>query len=279
MTGPSQSSLIPAAALLRPESTKRRHELRASRLPLLARCSGSSWLPHSQSEDSEELKKAVDWGHLVHRWKETGRVFGSDRRTEAAFTRAIQRSAISRDSLWPDGGVHEHSVAIRVDGVRAVVVGRPPEAEITRWVTGSSDFYYFFADGCLWVDDLKTGKWYDDPNAPGTNRFPQDPRSAQLKLYALAIALLLGYTGPVFVSVTHWPRLPLARRLAPPVRYWAKYEWDELYGFYDTLERLYQTIRAEKEVNPGEWCRFCPSRDYCLDAEPIPVYNWRDNER
>lgn len=243
--------------------------LRASRLPLLTRCSGSLYIPGAE-EPNENRDIANVWGHMVHYWKETGEIRGPNKRTETALRTAIRESGIQRLSEWPSGGVHEQAVAVRVDGNRCIQSSHPTETtELLKWVTGTGDFYHFFLDGELWVDDLKTGKWYDDPETGG-NRFPQDPRSTQVRLYALAIASLLGYRGRVHVSITHWPRLPIARRHSPPVRYWDCYEWDELEAFYGELEQLYRDAEAGRKghfnLNPGDHCRFCPARMACFVA-------------
>lgn len=257
-------------------------QLRCSRLPLLTKCPGSLWLPQD-TDESEELAKANEWGRLVHRWKETGEISGAPKRVCTAFRTAIRASGIDRLCYWPRGGTHERSVAIKLDGSRQVVNRLGPEdleaySAAVGWLIGTPDFYWTLIDGELWVDDLKTGKWYDDPENPGTNRFPQDPRSTQLRAYALAIAALTGYSGPTTVSITHWPRLPVARRHALPVRYSTRYTQSELESFWGTLEKLWQNYTAGLgTVYPGEHCRFCPSRNYCIEAEPIPVYDWREH--
>lgn len=210
---------------------------------------------------------------MVHKWKETGDVSGPDRRTENALRKAIQRSGIARESLWPPGGTHESAVALRVDGTREARTSHDGIFGSDNWVTGTSDFYWYLYDGELWIDDLKTGKSYPDP-ATGVNRFPQNPRSAQVKFYALAVAILIGYTGVVHISVTHWPRLPLEARHAPPDRLWATFTTDELDEFYKELEYLYLDQKAGHNGNyrlkPGDHCRFCPSRTFCLVAQPEP---------
>ena len=256
-------------------------DLRASRLPLLTRCSGPAYLP-TEEDTSENLEKANAWGHMVHHWKETGEIDGPDARTANAFRKAIKLSSIDRLAEWPSGGVHEEPIAVRVDGTRVVLSQRSTEFKellsLDGWITGTDDFHWRLVDGELWIDDLKTGKWYTDPETGG-NRYPQDVRSAQLKLYALAIAVLLDYTGVVHVSLTHWPRLPLELRHAKPVRYWTEYTTDELQAFWGELETLYATILKGREgvyaLSPGDHCRFCPSRTNCLVAqEPEPtVYN------
>jgi len=240
--------------------------VRASRLPLLTKCSGSAYLP-VDDEQTVNAARAAEWGKLVHRWKETGEVSGSTKRNRTALEKAIFESGVDRELLWPVDGVHETAVALRVDGIREVSREDTPNP---GWITGHEDFHWFFLDGTLWVDDLKTGKVYPDPET-GVNRYPQDVESAQLKFYALAIATLLGYTGRVCVSLTHWPRLPLEFRHSEPVRYWTEYTHEELQQFWTKLEELYAEVEEGNKgafvLNPGDHCRFCPSRNYCLEAE------------
>lgn len=253
--------------------------LRASKLPLLLKCPGSSYLPTDDTV-SENTKKANDWGHMVHYWKETGEIRGPDKRTERAFLKSIEFSGIDRLSLWPDGGRHEQAVSVRADGVERCVIARHPGVGESpdSWITGTDDFHYWLFEGELWVDDLKTGKFYADQET-GENLYPQDVGSAQLKFYALAIAEILGYRGTVHVSLTHWPRLPLEHRHRPPARFWTSYSYSELVEFWGELEKLYQRHTAGKagdyRLTPGSHCRFCPSKAYCLEAEPTPQPNYR----
>jgi hypothetical protein len=256
-------------------------DLRASRLPLLTRCSGPAYLP-TEEDTSENLEKANAWGHMVHHWKETGKVNGPDKRTENAFTRAIRASQTSRDELWPSQGHHETAVALSIDGTRQALSTHDGVAGLDNWITGTDDFHWYLLEDELWIDDLKTGKWYDD--GEGNNRYPQDVRSAQLRFYALAISVLLNYTGRVHVSLTHWPRLPLELRHAKPVRYWTEYHTDELQKFWGELEALYQRVTDGRkgvfDLNPGDHCRFCPARTNCLVAqepEPPPTYYRRNH--
>lgn len=246
------------------------------------RCSGSAYL-ETVEDGSENLEKANAWGHMVHAWKETGEILGPDKRTESAFRKAVNASGVVRTELWPTGGTHESAVAVRVDGNREVRNNHTDVLGAPNWTTGTDDFHWYLLDGNLWIDDLKTGKWYDDPEEPGTNRFPQDVRSPQLRLYALAISRLLDYIGVVDVSLTHWPRLPLERRHAPPVRYWTSYTKEQLDAFYGELEQLYVRIQAglggDFSLSPGDHCRFCPARTGCFVAQPPEPTPYRYYQR
>ena len=255
---------------------------RASSLPLLTKCLGSDVLPRSPPDPKYEknARLGAEWGTMVHTWKETGNVVARDKRNGAAFQKAIAESGIDRILLWPLEGQHETSVAIRIDGTREVRRSHEGIFGTPEWITGTSDFHWRIFDGELWVDDLKTGKVYPD-EVTGENRFPQDPRSAQLRCYSLAIAVLTGYTGTVHVSVTHWPRLPLEHRHKEPARYWTTFTSGSLLAFWGELEQLYRdteearrAIAGDSEslvrLDPGDHCRFCPSKQYCLVAQPDP---------
>lgn len=251
--------------------------LRASSLPLLTKCTGSLHLTCS-ADESEEARIGAAWGDMAHHWKETGEVRGPDKRTETAFRKALNLSGAEtwRGELWPAGGAHEYRVAVRVDGTREVE--RDPEGKREGqpgWVTGKYDFAYRDAFGQLVIRDLKTGKFY--PNPPGgqgyrpdleigANRYPQDPKSAQVRLYALAESVLQGYDGVVHTVIDHWPRLPLEHRHRPPKSLWHTWTQVGLLAFWGELERLYR----DRELRPGDHCRFCPARASCLVA---PEFN------
>jgi hypothetical protein len=240
------------------------------------KCSGPLYLP-TEEDRGEELERATAWGHMVHHWKETGNIEAPDRRTASAFRKAINASGVVRGVLWPKGGHHEQPIAVRIDGNRQVLNSNSEVFGNPKWATGTDDFHWWFLDGALWIDDLKTGKWYDD--GYGENRFPQDPRSPQLRLYALAVSQLLNYTGIVHVSITHWPRLPVDRRHSPPIRYWTQYTTEELNAFWNDLEQLYRESQAghsgDFNLHPGDHCRFCPARTNCFVAQEPEPFQWR----
>ena len=260
-------------------------ELRASSLPLLLKCPGALSLPSETAPASEENLRATEWGTMVHRWKETGEINAPSKRAGRDFERALAESGLgaSRLDLWPAGGTHECTVAVRVDGIRDWSVGKGAECLLgePHWCTGHADFWWRIFDGELWVDDLKTGRFYPnpafgdrhDPNLPvGANRFPQNPDSYQTQLYALAVAEKLGYAGPVHTSITHWPRLPVALRHSPPDRLWHLTHTNHLRVVYwGQLETLYQEARTNAReltyLRPGSHCRFCPARSNCMSSQ------------
>jgi len=261
-------------------------ELRASSLPLLMKCTGSLTLPYDYTK-SENAEKGATWGTLLHTWVQTGLVRGPKQLCNL-FEKALDLSGMRgrRLEFWPEGGSHEGEVSVFVGGMGP---GEAPEIEVTRraikqegWVTGHYDYQHWFLDGELWIDDLKTGKYYPNP-LPGSqgwnpdldvgeNRFPQDPKSAQLKTYALAISELEEYKGDVWISVTHWPRLPLIYRHAPPTRLWHRWSHADLMGHWTDLKVMYATHEANQTessmiLDPGDHCRFCPARNACLVAK------------
>jgi hypothetical protein len=226
---------------------------------------------------------------MVHHWVQSGEVRGTSSRNENALRRAIELSGIDRLSLWPDGGIHEGGLALRVDGL-----SREASRDDTPrdgWITGHFDYQWWLWGGELWVDDLKTGKFYANPEPGqmghatelevGANRFPPRADSEQQRFYGLTLSQLLGYCGPVHTSVTHWPRLPLTHRHAPPTRTWHHYTHDELTAYWGQLEQMYRDYKHNRrlmlrwllgdsdslKLNPGPWCRFCSARNNCLMAQ------------
>lgn len=268
--------------------------MRASSLPLLTKCTGSLVLPCT-SERSKNADDAADWGTMVHHWAQTGEVvplykeLKSEQlranRTAKALERAIGLSGIDRLSLWPVGGTHEGGLSLRVDG--AAREASRDDTPRTGWITGHFDYQWWLWGGELWVDDLKTGKFYENPPLGsmghtrgievGANRFPPLPTSEQQRFYALTLCRLLGYSGPVHTSVTHWPRLPLAHRHVPPTRTWHQYTKWEIQAYYGMLEAMYSVYKHNQRAMigqedsmhlwPGPWCRFCPARNDCLMAK------------
>lgn len=261
--------------------------IRASRLPLLTKCSGSLFIPCPPDGDESD---ANVWGHLAHHWKQHGTIDDFQlapefKRLRNAFKKALKLSGIGRpgrrQELWPNGGHHESSVAVRVDGVREAVLD-PNREYVGRegWITGTADFWWKTSNNTfgkyLWVDDLKTGKQYPNPARgqrghvegleEGGNRFPQDPSSPQIRFYGLGVAAAVGVLTPdldVSVSVTHWPRLPLVARHSPPTTMTSGLSGKDLLDYWTQLEDMYRNPR----VVPGDHCRFCPARTNCVAAQ------------
>lgn len=294
--------------------------LRASSLPLLMKCAGSLVLPHSESRTPEQIEKteeAADWGTMVHHWKETGEVRHENKRTATAFRKAIELSGADRHKLWP-GGRHEVAISLAVDGTRRVESG-DHRAGQAGWLTCHIDWDDAEpggdSGGCggdsgagavdsgldrvaprvsrgmdgtpeLHVNDLKTGKRYAADLDTGIHPFLPDPESAQLRTYGLADAALARRHGElvegVWLSITHWPRLPLAARHSYPAGLgpvW--YTWESLEQHWTELERLHADYTAgTTELRPGDHCRFCPSKLDCIVAQPDPPpFDWRNHRR
>jgi hypothetical protein len=214
---------------------------------------------------------------MVHTWKETGEVRAPSRRLHNALTRALALAKPDRLELWPEGGNHETSLALWVGGDLRVEDNSDHSHDgEPGWITGTSDFWWKMVDGVLWVDDLKTGKYYPNPPpgdrrndpelAEGANRFPQRAATPQTLFYALATSLWVGYDGPVMLSVTHWPRLPIEYRHREPFRLWDSASRTQLAKYGRELQDL-ERQRLNPTLNPGAHCRFCPSRPNCLIAE------------
>lgn len=214
---------------------------------------------------------------MVHHWVQTGEIRCENKRFERMLAKAIQATGINRLELWPEGGEHEGAIAIQVDG-HGYGVSRD-DTPREGWITGHFDYQYWMLDGELWIDDLKTGKWYPNPPkgdlrnnpelAEGENRFPQNPLSTQIKTYALGLSELLEYRGGVNVSVTHWPRLPTVYRHRAPQRIWGYWTHQALMQHWNDLETLYWTYRHNTGdlLVPGDHCRFCPARSNCFAAK------------
>ena len=81
------------------------------------------------------------------------------------------------------------------------------------WITGHVDYTDVLVDGTLWVDDLKTKRYYD--RWTGEERFR--PLSSVTAVTRVCFGAGLRLTPPAIVtSITHWPRLPLTDRHAKP---------------------------------------------------------------
>lgn len=256
--------------------------MRASSLPLLMKCTGAAVLPCVE-EKSENAERAAEWGTMVHTWAQTGEIKGPDTRTENALKRAILLSGIDRLEWWPEG-VREGPVSVRVDGTREASWD---DTVRDGWVTGHYDFRWWLFGDRLWVDDLKTGRYYPNParggwgHNPGlevgANRYPQDVRSPQLKTYVLALSELLGTKNGATVTLTHWPRLPLDRRHAQPQRFWVEYTHEALQRHWTELETTYREKQHNERamlghedsliLRPGDHCKFCPVRDCVVRHE------------
>jgi hypothetical protein len=225
-------------------------------------CPASTVLPVGPDTAGE----AARWGTEVHDWKATG-----GEPVDGEFSVLIRKRLVAltgdptgeplRQELWPaELGTHELAVSVcAVTGRTFTFRGTAAERNEWKWsrpeshVVGTMDWLGEMADR-PWVDDLKTGKIPDDPDAP------------QVRVYGVAGAA-------EFLSVTHWPRYPLAR---PPSREWADFpERDRAATMADIraayrghLEARGSLLLAEPpRTVPGDHCRWCPSRPSCPEHQ------------
>ena len=192
--------------------------MRASGSDRTIACPASVSLPRAPRPISESRDKAVEWGNLVHHWKETGEwdppfASPSDIKT---LVKKLKVSGVKSEDWWPDPGTHELTFALELDGLKALEWD--PSCGVNRddwkaafpadeWLTGTID-YLVIGEGRPWLDDLKTGRWRVDPVT-----------SKQLRSYALYPWVLAG-CAPDFeieVSITQWTKYPLS---GSPERSW-----------------------------------------------------------
>lgn len=245
---------------------------RASELDRTLHCVGSLVLPRTEVK-SERALEAADWGTMGHRWKATGEVRVEPGRTnhEKLFRERLERTALDRSVLWPEGG--EHEVAVAINCVTGEVERFPGSAMVDpeaadawkaahddRWVTGTLDYRHTIM-GEPWVDDYKSGAW------------PVPVETFQLDGYGYADWVLAGRPEQSRVSITQWPRYP---KDGLPWRVGRVITASEHQDFLNNLglaRELYLTMAGVSLscqgnipidlLTPGEWCRFCPSRGEC----------------
>lgn len=205
----------------------------------------------------------------MHTWKETGEV--SDRIEKKLLLSGVGDE--DRERWWPAPGQHEVTFSIKIDTGELIfwggVSGSDHDYGYTgdewkktfdpqKFLTGTIDYL----DGTH-VDDLKTG-WPVDPKTSG-----------QLRSYALVPWLLRkrppSYRG--LVSITHFPRYPLAAR---PTRTWATVTGAELALHLDELSWALSNPTIIKPSDDA--CRFCPSRPNCPIAGRSELAGTEDNE-
>ena len=217
-------------------------------------CDGSLYLPTAELR-SPATRESADWGTYVHEYVRTRVVPPADKDHPTYPDRLRDRLDAAGDvlALWPVGGRNEVSFAYAIDTGEVISAELPTkkeedawkEAYDSRYVTGTADYLGSLL-GRPWVDDLKTG------------RFPPSPSSAQTVFYALCAARLAGSTEGAYVTITHWPRYPVGCR---PERVGRVLTPEDLDDFADLLEQRWRA--SPRALNPGEHCRFCPSRTNC----------------
>jgi hypothetical protein len=237
---------------------------RASSLDRLLKCAGDAILDGGVDTRSPSTLVAADWGTMGHGWKETGRVEVVNGRKSLVplMEKKIKLSGIKREQWWPETMRHEIALAVKPGEAYATYEGTREEKEAWKaaqsdeWATGTLDGYDWMFD-VLWVDDLKTGRFVS-----------LEEYQEQLRFYALGAARLLDYRGPVYVTLTHWPRYPVINE---PSRFGRTIEQDELLAFEkrlsDLRDRILRARESKKiELVAGEHCTFCRSKTVCPEV-------------
>ena len=265
--------------------------LRASSLDQALEC--SAWIGKVTARDKrlcdEEYAAAEDaklWGTMVHTWIETGKIRhplrNSRDKVDAAFAKReekllgnrIYKHKLRPTELYPVIGQHEIAMAYNWRHGYSVLNYAPTyewkESFDQDWITGSTDFCLEDVDGTvddiLWVDDLKTGKWW--------TKTPK--QSAQVKFYAMCIAQHARVPKHgIDLSITHWPKYPASR---PPNRRKEVITLEELSTFETSVvEMCFKAVGETKNYNPSPGvCRFCPARFSCLFRAPVETFEWKD---
>ncbi len=205
---------------------------------------------------------AAAWGTAVHQWKERGLLEDvvDPHLRQLLGKRGLGFLTDIRERFWPEGeGLHEVCLRVGPDGVGVAETFTGSQHLRDAWkaaapedhVTGTADWLgtYF---GEAWVDDLKTG------------REPPPPDCPQNRIYAL------GYpSGPVNLSITHWPRYPVT---GTPKREWAVLTSRQLEAtrrdvstaYRNHLEARGSLLLGEAPLPvPGDHCDYCPSKPFC----------------
>lgn len=224
---------------------------------------------------SDRAIEAAAWGTMAHHWKETGEVVAVPGFEKLAplFQRKLKVGGVRREEWWPEDMRHELALAVApFEAYHLLEDGAKAEKEAwkaahdDRYCTGTVDGDAYLFD-VLWIDDLKTGRMVT-----------LEDHVEQVKFYALGVARVLDYRGPVHVTITHWPRYRTDNR---PERLGRVVEQDELSAFEDRLARLRNDILRDREhaergdvtkidLYPGEeQCLWCPSKRICPDVGRI----------
>lgn len=243
---------------------------RASQLDRTLQCPGHLTLPHRR-ELSERALDAAEYGNLVHRWAETGKVSGSKShcKTFEKKLAVLQAHGITRETLWNVAGYHEVTFAYNcVDG-RLGVCWLRGDASIDfkqkhddDWITGTADFVYI-KNGFCGVNDLKTGMLFDS----------QPDELSQLYFYLMCWQKYCGKIGTDgYLEVNHWPKYPIdtlpcvEERLVPNLR---------LHKFEAYLGKLHRNYKnGDSPFVLGAECEYCPAQEDC----PLLKQNDKDSE-
>ncbi len=233
--------------------------MRASSSDRGVTCPASLELPVFARPMSESRQRALDWGTLVHSWKETGEMDPRFRPADRlCLATKLERTGVTREVYWP-GGHHELTFAINLETASPLLhdpaTGIPADPwkstfDPTKFLTGTIDWWNWNVDGDGDVlDDLKTGRWPVDAKT-----------SRQLRSYALLPWVMAGRPDDysILTSITQWPRYPMAGK---PTRTFHALSGGDL---EDHLDDLRWAVAHPNEVNPTEeGCRFCECKPGC----------------
>lgn len=229
---------------------------RASNLDRTLQCLASQFLWNTTpairlQPKSDRVIDSAAYGTMVHHWKETGDIVGSESHVKT-FTKKLkylETCGVDRLEIWPVTGWHEVAVAYNcVDGRVAVSYeGNTDEFKgkySEPWVTGSMDYVDTSTD-VLWIDDLKTGMLFD--KAPGA--------IAQTYFYLMCMMKIFPRRAGR-VSITHWPKYPVEN---VPVRTEDDISLDLLGKFEELLVKKYKRYKTDPmQFKVGEECSWCP---------------------
>lgn len=263
--------------------------VRASSLDQFLEC--SAWVGQITAQDKrlcdEEYSASDDaknWGTMVHTWIETGKIRHPNRnskdkviknfslREERLLENRIVKHKLKPTVLYPISGQHEIAMAYNwVEGYS--VLNYAPTFEWKEsfgheWITGSTDFC-LESDEELWVDDLKTGKWW--------TKTPK--QSAQIKFYAVCIAQHASVPAAgIKLTVTHWPKYPAN---SPPSRQPEIITLTELAEFEAEVRNACAVASGStKRYRPSaQTCRFCPARFSCLFRVQPEEFDWKQQKK
>jgi hypothetical protein len=216
---------------------------------------------------------------MVHQWVENGDIPTVNGRQNhpPLFEKKLKIGGVRRAQWWPDDMRCETAVAVNpLNAYEAYEgVGGKQKKEAWKqafdddWCTGTVDGWWWLFDDALTVSDLKTGRIVTF-----------EAYEQQVMGYALGLARVLDYKGPVNLFIDWWPRYPVTSQ---PRRLGRVVEPDELLAFEKRLATLKDDIRRGRDnpasvvLNPSDQaCMWCPSRSVCSDFARFSAYGKDD---
>lgn len=234
--------------------------------------------PDTDPAREKKRNDAAEFGHLMHGWKETGRLKANKKYPGHIKTarNKLEKSGISRETYWPskgpDAGIHEVTFAVNLMTKEVVWYrGKRHLADKWKekqgqvgehWLTGTID-WVVKRDGRLrLLGDLKTGKpkmdWDSYPPKQ-TGWWVDIDDNKQLLSYALPFWLTEGESldWGVDTRLEHWPKYPLGG--LPHLEYGRISGLEVRLHLVELLEALEYPVARPTE----ETCRFCDGKDNC----------------